>query len=190
MRDSDVFIWRCFWFQNTFSDNAVRFPFRKPICKHQEEMNHPGKSVHSPCFIYTDPVNSVASELGRSPDHYLSIHWAVSQSYLNKCPLVNLWLCSSSLVRSQTLQSEISSAAVYAIWMQRCSDFAPQILLLITESSCRDHIIYKHIYEKWLSMTHLSLVLCDICEVMIWDCILTSKITKSSLSGKNANRWR
>lgn len=33
-------------------------------------------------FIYTHPVNSTASEFGWSPDHYLTIHSAVSQPYL------------------------------------------------------------------------------------------------------------
>lgn len=56
----------------------------------------------SPGFIYTHPVNSAASEPRLSPDHYLTIHSAVSQSYLKEWPLLNLWLCSSSAVKSQT----------------------------------------------------------------------------------------
>ncbi len=66
----------------------------------------------SPGFIYTHPVNSAASELGWGPDHYLTIHSAVSQSYLKKWPWLNLWLGSSSLVKSQTLRRESSSAAL------------------------------------------------------------------------------
>lgn len=37
----------------------------------------------------------------------------MSQSYLNKWPLLNLWLCSSSLVRSQTLKRKQFSSCVY-----------------------------------------------------------------------------
>lgn len=127
MRDNDVFIWRCICFQYMFSDNTV-CAFLSESQSANIRMNYLGKSVHSPCFIYTDPVNSAASEFGWSPDHYLSIHWAVSQSYLNKCPLVNLGLWSSSLVRSQTLQREISSAAVYgtaAALLELCSTDIP-----------------------------------------------------------------
>lgn len=127
MRDNDVFIWRCICFQYMFSDNTV-CAFLSESQSANIRMNYLGKSVHSPCFIYTDPVNSAASEFGWNPDHYLSIHWAVSQSYLNKCPLVNLWLWSSSLVRSQTLQREISSAAVYgtaAALLELCSTDIP-----------------------------------------------------------------
>lgn len=82
-----------------------------------------GGPYASPGFIYTHPVNSTASELGWSPDHYLTIHSAVSQSYLKKWPLLNLWQCSAPLVKSQTLGRESSSAAVFmaAVPLQICS---------------------------------------------------------------------
>lgn len=89
-----------------------------------------GSPYASPGFIYTYPVNSIASELGWSPDHYLTIHSAVSQSHLKKWPLLNLWLYSSSLVKSQTLWRESSSAAVFmaAVSWQICSANMPSKL--------------------------------------------------------------
>lgn len=63
-----------------------------------------GAPYASSGFIYTHPVNSSASELGWSPDHYLTIHSAVSQPYLKELPSPNLRRRSRSFVGSQTLK--------------------------------------------------------------------------------------
>ncbi len=121
-----------------------------------------GGPCASPDLIYTHPVNSTASELGWSPDHYLTIHSAVSQSYLKKWPLLNLWLCSSSLVRSQTLERESSSAAVFmaAVPRQLCSTNMPSNLEELQQGDQQSRkwsvcIQKQDIWKITLNMAHL-----------------------------------
>lgn len=103
-------MWVCIYFQPTSSDNKVWFQLGNTIWKRWITW---ASLYASPGFIYTHSVNSTESQLGCGPDHYLTTHSAVSQSYLNKWPLLNLWLCSSSLVRSQTLKRKQFSSCVH-----------------------------------------------------------------------------
>lgn len=68
----------------------------------------------SPGFIYTHPVNSAASEPRLSPDHYLTIHSAVSQSYLKEWaltePLALLqFICQESNPCRETAAQQLRS---------------------------------------------------------------------------------
>lgn len=80
---------------------------------HKEEINYLWRSTRLVRFHLTYPVNSLVSELGWGPDHYLTIHSVVSQSYLKELPWLRLWKRSSSLVKSLIVWRESSAATVF-----------------------------------------------------------------------------
>lgn len=121
-----------------------------------------GAPYASSGFIYTHPVNSTASELGWSPDHYLTIHSAVSQPYLKELPSPNLWRRSRSFAGSQTLEKSSADAFTAAFPRQICftnidaSDGESQkekrrkkTLLQQGDQQSRK-CLYSGTFEKWL----------------------------------------
>lgn len=129
-----------------------------------------GAPYASSGFIYTHPVNSTASELGWSPDHYLTIHSAVSQPYLKELPSPNLWRRSRSFVGSQTLEKSSADAFTAAFPRQICftnrnaSDGEAQKLKRkenppSTRRSTEQKVfVFRNVWEMTHSLTNVSLV--------------------------------
>ena len=112
----------------------------------------------SPGFIYTHPVNSAASEPRLSPDHYLTIHSAVSQSYLKEWPLLNPWLCSSSAAKSQTpaerrrLSSCVHGCSPTTNLLHKCSFRASEKGSNKGDQRGTKGFTFRNeIFEKWLT---------------------------------------
>ena len=121
-------------------------------------MNYLWQSARITCFyLQRIPLILRRGELGWGPDHYLTNRSAVSQSHLNKWPSLNLWLCSSSLVRSQTLGGD--SSCVWGCRPTTHTRFQNLRTSARSYSEMHPSINYLHPLDLWGSQGELGAIL-------------------------------